>query len=153
MIAALVVGFLFSIAWISVAVWMMLKHSPEFLTWGILITLSTLVYCTYMGIVAVKLLGDSRRKYLLELTQTEAVLSTVDRADAVGSTKMVLLDDVKYAEYYPYPDSASAILHAPYADMEIPLWPFGAQAQDAIDFLAGRGITIVNVLSDDRIPE
>ncbi len=36
---------------------------------------------------------------------------------------------------------------------KFPLWPLGEHAQDVIDYLSGRGIRIVNVQSDDRIPE
>ncbi len=66
---------------------------------------------------------------------------------------MVLLDDVSYGEYYPYGDSACVILHAPYCQMEVPLWPFGERGRDVIDFLTGRGIRVVDVQSDEQIPE
>jgi hypothetical protein len=105
-----------------------------------------------MGYIAYRLLVDSKRQYVLELNASEAVLTVLDNLHRQKSTQMVLLDDVKYAEYYPYPDSASVILHAPYTMMEIPLWPLGQQSQDVMDFLAGRGIAIVNAQFDDRIP-
>jgi hypothetical protein len=66
---------------------------------------------------------------------------------------MVLLDDVSYVEYYPYSDSACIIMHACHYEMEVPLWPLGEHGQDVIDFLAGRGIRIVNVQTDDKVPE
>lgn len=153
MIFALGIGFSFSLMWFGVAAWMMLQNGHEFLTWGIMIVLSTIAYCIYLGVAAYKIYADSRRQYALELTATEAIITTVDSLRKKNSTQMVLLADVKYIEYYPYPDCASVIFHAPYADMEVPLWPFGAQAQDALDFLEGRGITIVNVQSDDKIPD
>jgi hypothetical protein len=37
--------------------------------------------------------------------------------------------------------------------MEVPLWPLGEQVKDVIDFLDGRGLRIVNVQSDDAIPD
>ncbi len=66
---------------------------------------------------------------------------------------MVLIDDVKYAEYYPYCDSSSMILHTSYAQMEVPLWPLGSRGTDVLDYLIGRGVRVVNVQSDDPIPE
>ncbi len=65
---------------------------------------------------------------------------------------MVLLDDVKFAEYYPYCDDSSVIFHAPYTDMEVPLWPMGLHAQDILDFLKGRGVHVINVQSDEKFP-
>ncbi|HEY9792017.1 MAG TPA: hypothetical protein V6D22_16540 [Candidatus Obscuribacterales bacterium] len=153
MIVALTIGFSFSVIWFGVATWMMLQNGAEFLTWGILIVLSTVLYCVYLGIAAYKIYADSKRQYCLELTENEAFLSVVDSLREKKSTQMVLLCDVKYGEYYPYTDSSCLILHAPYADMEIPLWPLGAQAQDALDFLEGRGVHIINVQSDEKIPE
>jgi hypothetical protein len=153
MVFALSIGLLFSIAWFVVAAWMIFQSGPEFIMWGILIVLSTIVYCAYMGLAAYKIWTDSRRQYCLELTETEAVLSVIDRHRKKQSTQMVLLNDVRYGEYYPYPDTASVILHTSYVDMEIPLWPFCQQAQDALDFLEGRGVHIINVQSDDKIPD
>jgi len=153
MVVAISVGFLFSFAWIGIAIWMMTRRTADVLIWGGLITLSTLVYGTYLMLITGKMLREARYKYSLELTESEAVLSVIDPQNRVRSTRMVLLDDVKYGEYYPYPDTASVILHAPYADLELPLWSFGEQRQDAIDFLEGRGVRIVNVLSDDPISQ
>jgi len=131
---------------------MLVQHGHEFLIWGIMIVLSTLAYCAYLGAAGYKIFADCRRKYILELTATEAVLSVIDQSRKKQSTKMVLLSDVNYVEYYPYQDCASLILHAPYADMEVPLWPFGPQAQDVIDFLEGRGVHVINVQSDEKFP-
>jgi hypothetical protein len=153
MVVALTVGFGFSFVWFAVAFWMLTQPGAEFVTWGVLIILSTLFYCLYLGIASFKIYADSKRQYCLELTETEAVLSVIDKLRKRKSTQMVLLADVKYAEYYPYADSACIILHAPYADMEIPLWPLGAQSQDALDFMEGRGLHIINVQSDERIPD
>lgn len=153
MLFALGVGFVFSIAWFGVATWMIIESGTEFIMWGVLIVLSTIAYCFYLGMASHKIWADSRRQYCLELTESEAVLSVIDRLRKSQSTQMVLLEDVRYGEFYPYPDSASLIMHTSYVDMEVPLWPFGAQAQDALDFLEGRGVHIINVQSDERIPE
>ncbi len=153
MMVALLIGFAFSALWLTVSVMLILDGSTQNVVWGILTGLSTLLYCFYMGYIAYKLVVDSQRQYLLEITYAEAVLTVRDKLHHKKSTQMVLLDDIKYAEYYPYPDSSSVILHAPYAVMEIPLWPLGTQSQDVMDFLAGRGIAIVNAQFDDRIPE
>ena len=152
MLVALLIGFGFSLLWLTVSFFLIMDgHTPS-VVWGSMTGMCTLLYCCYMGYTAYRLLVDSQRQYILELNATEAVLTVLDKLHRQKSTQMVLFDDVKYAEYYPYPDSASVILHAPYAMMEIPLWPLGNQAQDVMDFLAGRGVAIVNVQFDDRVP-
>lgn len=153
MVFALAIGFFFSCLWFGVAAWMMLQNGREFFTWGLMIVLSTLAYCVYLGVAGYKIYADSRRQYVLELTGTEAILSVIDTLRKKKSTQMVLIADVKYVEHYPYPDCSSIILHAPYTDMEVPLWPFGTQAQDVLDFLEGRGVQVVNVQSDEKIPD
>lgn len=153
MVFALSIGFFFSCLWFGVAAWMMVQNGHEFFTWGLMIVLSTLAYCLYLGVAGYKIYADSRRQYVLELTPTEAILATVDHLRKKKSTQMVLLADVKYIEHYPYPDCASMIFHTPYADMEVPLWPFGTQGQDALDFLEGRGVHVINVQSDEKIPD
>ena len=153
MLFALAIGFVFSLIWFTVAGWMVLQGRSELIAWGVMILLSTLAYCAYLVMAAYRIYADSRRQYCLELTDTEAVLSIVDTLRKRKSTQMVLLADVRYGEYYPYPDSSCIILHAPYTDMEVPLWPLGPQAQDALDFLEGRGVHIINVQGDERIPD
>lgn len=153
MVVALVIGFLFSALWLAVSACLIWKGSFDQVVFGTVTGLCTLLYCCYMSYMGWKLLSEGRRDYLLELTADEAVLTVIDNINRKKATQMVLLDDVKYAEYYPYPDSSSVLLHAPYTVMEIPLWPLGTQSHDVMDFLAGRGIPIVNAQFDDRIPE
>lgn len=153
MLVALLIGFAFSTLWLTVSLFLILDgHTPQ-VVWGIMTGLCTILYCCYMGYIAYRLIVDSQRQYIIELTHSEAVLTVLDKLHRKKSTQMVLLDDIKYAEYYPYPDSSSVILHAPYTVMEIPLWPLGGQSQDVMDFLSGRGIPVVNAQFDDRIPD
>ena len=79
-----------------------------------------------MGAMTAGLVGDAYRDYQLELNETEVVLIVVDRLRRKKSTQMVLLDDIKYAEYYPYSDSASVILHSPYIARKCPCGLWGA---------------------------
>lgn len=153
MIFYVAVAFLFSMAWFGMAVVLMMQLRADVVIWGVLIGLSTIVYCSYLAYMGWRLFQDSARDYLLELTETEAILYVVEIDTHKESTQMVLLDDVRYAEYYPFADTASIILHTSYTDMEVPLWPFGSQSRDAVDFLSGRGVPIVNVQTDDRIPD
>lgn len=153
MTIAVVVGFTFSILWLVTAGWLILQPAMDLRIWGIVIASCTLLYCGYLSLAAYKLMGDGRRDYMVELTDSECILNVVDNLHHKHAMNMVLLNDVRYAEYYPYPDSASVILHTPYASMEVPLWPFGSQAQDVIDFLEGSGVRICNVQSDDPIPD
>lgn len=153
MLIALGIGFAFSIVWLVVAICLIADGKAQYVMYGIMVALATAAYCTYMGYVAYRLLVDSKRQYVLELTQCEAVLTVIDKLHRKKSTQMVLLDDVRYAEYYPFADSATVILHAPYTVMEIPLWPLGLRSQDVMDFLTGRGIAIVNAQFDDELPD
>lgn len=149
MIVGVAVGWVFSIIWLSVGIFALVYN----MLWGIILMCSTLAFSTYLGFMSYSLVRDAHRQFTFELTESEAVLNVLDGLTKKRSTQMVLLDDVSYIEYYPYRDSCSMILHAPYTHMEVPLWPLGEQALDAVDFLRGRGIQIVNVQMDDAIPE
>jgi len=149
MLVAVGLGFVFVVMWLAVAAFVF-AYNP---LWSLLLTASTTVFAVYLALVGQRLLSDGRRQYILELNDSEAVLVVLDRRKGCRSTQMVLLDDVRYAEYYPFQDSASIILHAPYTDMEIPLWPMGSHGQDVVDFLDGRGVRVVNVQGDDPIPD
>jgi len=149
MTIALTLGWIFAGLWLSTAIFIL----PYNLIWSLVLTASTTLFSVYLGFVTYTMIADCFREYVLELTETEAILSVFDRLRKRRSTQMVLLDDIKYAEYYPFSDSASIIFHAPYTDMEVPLWPMGSRGQDVVDFLDGRGVTVVNVQSDDDIPD
>lgn len=147
--AAIVIGFLFMGLWLFVACWTF----PHNAYWGIVIAGSALAFSTFLTFMARALIRDQWRHYVLELTDTDAVLNVVDLRSKKRCTQMVLLDDIKYAEYYPYRDSSAVILHTSYAHMEVPLWPLGKHGQDVIDYLEGRGVKVVNVQSDEPIPD
>ncbi len=142
------------VSWIFVFLWgfasvIAFVHS---IYWSLILLCSTCAFAVFLGETTYSLITDAYREYVLELNGAEAILSINDRLRHCRATQMILLDDVTYAEYYPYLDSASIILHADYAQMEIPIWPFGINGQDIIDFLSGRGVKVVNVQSDEQIP-
>lgn len=114
---------------------------------------AALAFCIFLCLASYGLMRDSYRDYILELTDTEAILIVIDRWRKKRGVQMVLLDDIVYAEYYPYRDSASIIFHTSYTDMEVPLWPMTNQGRDVVDYLEGRGVKVVNVQSDDPIPD
>lgn len=143
------VGWLFMLLWLCTSI-LAMTHN---LYWGISLLASTLGFSLFLGLMTYSLVRDAHRSFVFELTDSDAVLYVFDRLNNRTATQMVLLDDVKYVEYYPYSDSASMILHTPYAQMEVPLWPMGEQVKDVIDFLTGRGLNIVNVQFDDVIPD
>ena len=145
---AIGVGWAFVIMWLTVAVialW-------EWPAWGILIGLSSITFGALLTLFGIGLIRDSRREYRLEITESEVVLVVTDRTAKKRGTQMLLLDDVTYAEYYPYHDSSSIIFHTAYMQMEVPLWPMGDRGQDVVDFLDGRGVRVINVQSDDLMP-
>lgn len=146
---AIVIGLMFMVLWFSVA---LMTFQYNFF-WSFTIAGASIAFATFLFLMAYSLVRDSKRRYILELTDTEAVLNVFDGLSGRRAVQMVLLDDIKYAEFYPYRDSSSVILHTSYAQMEVPLWPMGYHSQDVLDFLQGRGIRIVNVQSDDPIPE
>ncbi len=120
--------------------------------WALLVSLSTIAFAVILACMTISIVREARREYTYELNSTEAILEVSDKVTKKKQTIMILLDDVQYAEYYPYTDTSSVILHAPESEMEIPLWPLGRQAQDVLDFLIGRGIKIMNVQMDDKVP-
>lgn len=147
--AAIAVGLAFSLLWILAGSVVIIYN----FYWAVVMIAASVAFGTLLIHVGYTLVRDGKRKLTLELTSTEAVLIVKDELNNRQATQMVLLDDVIYGEYYPYRDSATIILHTSYAKMEIPLWPMGSRAQDALDFLDGWGINIVNVQSDDPVPD
>jgi hypothetical protein len=142
-------GWVFIVIWGVVACVAFLK-SP---LWGALLLASLAAFASLLGFLSYTIVRNSCRDYIFEITDTDAVLLVIDRLRRRRSMQMVLLEDIKFAEYYPYRDSASIIFHAPYTKMEVPLWPMGSRGQDVVDFLLGRGVRVVNVQSDDNFPE
>jgi len=143
------------LGWAFIAIWAVVAcvafiKSP---LWGLLLLASLAAFATLLGFLSYFMLRDSCRDYIFELTDADAVLTVVDRLRRRKAMKMVLLEDIKYAEYYPYRDSACIILHAAYTKMEVPLWPMGSRGQDVVDFLLGAGVRVVNVHSDDKFPD
>lgn len=147
--AAIGVGMSFSILWIIAGSVVIIYN----FYWAVIMIAAAVAFASLLTHVGYSLVRDGKRKLTLELTSTEAVLIVLDEMNNKQATQMVLLDDIIYGEYYPYRDSATIILHTDYAKMEIPLWPMGERAQDALDFLNGRGVNIVNVQSDDPVPD
>ena len=143
------------LGWAFIAIWLVVS-CVAFLSsplWGALLLASLAAFATLLGYLSYTTLRDYCRNYIFEITDTDAVLIVVDRLRRRRFMQMVLLDDIRYVEYYPYKDSASIIFHAPYTKMEVPLWPMGNRGQDVVDFLMGRGLRVVNVHSDDSFPE
>lgn len=147
--AAIGVGLAFSMLWLIVAAGVL----PHNFFWSIIMASAACAFSTLLIYTGYSIIRDQKRRFTLELTDCEAVLTVVDGMHNRKATQMVLVDDIVYAEYYPYRDSATIILHTHYARMEVPLWPMGEKSQDALDFLAGRGVNIVNVQSDDPVPD
>jgi hypothetical protein len=149
MVFCLSISWLFALAWFLTAVWLINFH----ILFAAAIATSTILFSVYLGYMSYKIVAESYRDYTFELTESEAVLKVVDRLRHASMTKMVLLDDVKFAEYYPFTDSATIIFHAPYTDMEVPLWPLEHEGEDVVDFLEGRGVHVINVQSDEKFPD
>ncbi len=144
----LAMGWAFVAMWLTVALFALW----EWPAWRILIAVSSFTFGVLLTIFGVSVVRDSKREYVLELTESEVVLVIIDRYAKKKTTQMLLLDDVIYAEYYPYPDSSTIIYHTEYALMEVPLWPMGDRGQDVVDFTEGRGVRVINVQSDESIP-
>jgi hypothetical protein len=148
LVVGLAVSWLFCVVWMVVSLWTFQFNAY----WSLLIFASTVLFGVILAAMTQGVLIDAQSVFCFELSSDEAVLITIDKLRSRQSTQMVLLKDVKYAEYYPFTDSACVILHTSYAQMEIPLWTMGQKADDVIAFLEGCGINVVNVQSDDQIP-
>ena len=122
------------------------------LSFAIVLLLLALGSAFSLGYIAYKTIREANCDYALEITSQDAVFSKIDNWSKKKTDQLLLLSDIKYAEYYPYQDSASIIFHTPYLDMDVPLWPMAEHAQDVLDFLEGAGIKIINVQSDESIP-
>lgn len=144
-----------SISWCFVLVWLGVSYMmlSQQIAWSILLFLSTFAYAGYLAYMSYKLYADSRKEFFFELTDSEAVLEVIDELRKKRSTQMVLLDDISYVEYYPFTDSELLIMHTAYTDMEVPLWPMHGSSKDVIDFLVGRGVPVMNVQFDDKLPQ
>lgn len=149
LLIGLTVGWIFVCIWGAVAVFLLSNN----LGWAFVLFASTFGFVGILCWMTFQAFCEAFKTYTFELTEAEAVLLIFDRLRKRKKIQMVLLDDVKFAEYYPYLDDSSLIFHAPYADMEVPLWPMGLHAQDILDFLKGRGVRVINVQSDERFPE
>jgi hypothetical protein len=149
LVVTLAFSWLFLAIWLGIACFVLFKVA----IWGVALVCSALLFAIYLGLFTQGLIRDAFREYVFELTDMDAVLTVEDKLKQNRSVQMVLLNDIKYAEYYPYTDSACIIFHAPYTQMEVPLWPMGAQGQDVVDFLSGRGVKVINVQTDDKIPD
>lgn len=149
LIVGLSVGWIFVVIWAGVATFCLANN----MYWACVLFASTIGFASFLCYMTHQVVCDAFKTYTFEMTDAEAVLQISDRLRRTKRLQMVLLDDVKFAEYYPYCDSSSVIFHAPYVDMEVPLWPMGLHAQDILDFLKGRGVRVINVQSDERFPE
>lgn len=143
------------LGWVMVAAgiyasYLAIEHNQYF---ALTIGLPALVFAGFLSFITYTLIRQSSCEYSLEITEHDAVFSKIDHLKKKTITKFVLLADIKYVEYYPYLDSATIIFHTPYGNTEVALWPMGEHAQDVIDFLSGLGIKIVDVQSDDPIPD
>lgn len=149
LLIGLTVGWIFISIWSAVAFFLLQHH----IFWAFAVFGSTFGFAGFLCWMSYQVFCDALKTYTFELTDAEAVLLVFDRLRRKKHVKMVLLDDVKFAEYYPYCDDSSLIFHAPYTDMEVPLWPMGLHAQDILDFLRGRGVRVINVQSDEKFPD
>ncbi|MFN8553452.1 MAG: hypothetical protein U0103_18400 [Candidatus Obscuribacterales bacterium] len=149
LLIGLTLGWIFVCIWAAVAVFLLSNNWA----WSFALFASTFGFAGFLCSLTYQVFCDAFKTYTFELTDAEAVLLIFDRLRKKKRVQMVLLDDVKFAEYYPYLDDSSVIFHAPYADMEVPLWPMGLHAQDILDFLKGRGVRVINVESDEKFPD
>jgi hypothetical protein len=111
------------------------------------------IFALYLIFNTYNLIRQSTCEYIIEITDHDAAFSKIDHWQKKKTNQSILLADIKYAEYYPYLDSASIIFHTSYSDIEMPLWPMGNHARDAVDFLAGTGVKVIDVQSDEAIPD
>jgi hypothetical protein len=149
LVFALTAGWLFVCLWSALAVFVFAHNAY----WALILSGSTTTFAAFLLWLTVTTVVESFTNYTFELTNSEAVLTTYNRLRKRTKIWMMLLDDITFAEYYPYRDSSCLIFHAPSGEMEVPLWPMGARSEDILDYLRGRGIKIINVQSDECFPD
>jgi hypothetical protein len=149
MCIAIGLGWIFMVLWLVTAIFIM----PMNIGWAVMLMLSVAAFSFYLSSISYNLACDCMKDYVLEVNESEVVLKVTDRIRKKVVTQMVLLDDVSYVEYFPSPDTATMILHSSYIDMEVPLWPMGYGGQDVVAFIEGRGVKVVNLQSDDKLPD
>lgn len=168
----LVVGLALALVQIAVTLTLSLLLFAQNAIFALLLSASALAFLFIVLTVAMRMLSNGQRLYNFEVTPTELILEILslppepserqskkqDKRKKKRSERrkigrvMVFLPDVRYCEYYPYPDSASMIFHTAYSHLEVPLWPLGERRNDLVDYLIGLGIEVVNVQFDDEIP-
>lgn len=168
----LVVGLALALVQIAVTLTLSLLLFSQNAIFALLLSASALAFLFIVLTVAMRMLSNGQRLYNFEVTPTELILEILslppepserqskkqDKGKKKRSERrkigrvMVFLPDVRYCEYYPYPDSASMIFHTAYSHLEVPLWPLGERRNDLVDYLIGLGIEVVNVQFDDEIP-
>jgi ABC-type multidrug transport system fused ATPase/permease subunit len=167
----LVVGLALALVQIAVTLALSFLLFAQNAVFALLLAASALAFLFIVLTVAMRMLSNGQRLYNFEITPTELILeilslppesSARDKKKKQSLHKrserrkigrvMVYLPDVRYCEYYPYPDSASMIFHTAYSHLEVPLWPLGERRNDLVDYLIGLGIEVVNVQFDDEIP-
>ncbi len=146
---ALIIGVVLSMMWLVVAIFVFFHNHLI----GLILGLTAFSYASYAFLISYGLIQDMNYSFRLELTPSEIILTKYNTKKQKKYFKMLLIDDIKIGEYYPYSDSASIILYTSYTEMEIPLWPLNHNGQDVIDYLTGRGVKIVNVQFDDKLPD
>ena len=147
--AAIGIGLLFVALWMIVAIGVI----PYNIYWSAVLALAASAFGSLLTFMAYSIIRDGKRRFSLEINDSEAVLVVQDMMHNKKSVQMVLLKDIEYAEFYPYRDSATIIFHSSYTKMEVPLWPFGNQIEDVLDYLDGLGVRIIDVQSDEPLPE
>lgn len=169
----LVVGLALALVQIAVTLALSFLLFAQNAIFALLLSASALAFLFIVLTVAWRMLSNGQRLYNFEITPTELILEILSlppessdqakkKQQKQGQNKrsqrrkigrvMVYLPDVRYCEYYPYPDSASMIFHTAYSHLEVPLWPLGERRNDLVDYLIGLGIEVVNVQFDDEIP-
>jgi hypothetical protein len=148
LVIGLTTGWIFVGLWTALAL-ITISHN---IYWALVLCGSTTAFGGFLLYMTWTTILESFTQYTLEMSGTEAVLTSYNRLRKRSKILMMLLDDITFAEYYPYRDSCSLILHTGDREMEVPLWPMGARSQDIIDYLQGRGVRVINVQSDEMFP-
>jgi len=143
-----------SAGWVFVCLWSALAFFTvsHNVYWALILSGSTTAFAAFLMWMTVTTAIESFTNYTVEMTGNEVVATRYNRLQRRTKILMMLFDDIKFAEYYPYRDSSSLILHSADREMEVALWPMGARSADILDYLAGAGVKIINVQSDDSFP-
>ena len=117
------------------------------------------IYCSliaiaagsFLSFISLRYIEEGKQRYELEINDQVVSLQLIDGRGRPHNKSQIRLSDLISAEYYISKDTAALLLHSQYRKLEIPLWPFGLQAErDIVASIKSHGIKTIAVATPIR---